>query len=82
MKWNTEDRSSHFPLPCLQLIIVRDGAEAETKGEGLQTLLGGSIRSRASIHPVSGNLESAVASGCNDRCSKEGLRPKDSDPGP
>ena len=29
--------------------VVRDGAEPKTKREGLQTLLGGSIPSRASI---------------------------------
>jgi hypothetical protein len=45
-----------FPLPCLQLIVVRDGAEAETKGEGSADLLGGSIPSRASIHCVSANF--------------------------
>jgi hypothetical protein len=55
MKWNTEDRSSHF-LFCLQLTVVRDGAEAEAKGEGFADLPGGSIPSRASIHRVSGNL--------------------------
>jgi hypothetical protein len=45
-----------FPLPCLQLVVVRDGAEAEMKGEGSADLLGGSIPSRASIHCVSGKL--------------------------
>jgi hypothetical protein len=44
-----------FPLP-LQSIVVRDGAEPETKREGSADLLGGSIPSRASIHRVSGNL--------------------------
>jgi hypothetical protein len=45
-----------FPLPCLQLVVVRDGAEAETKGEGSADLLGGSIPSRASIHRASDSL--------------------------
>jgi hypothetical protein len=60
MRRNTGDRSSYF-LYLLAIDVVRDGAEPETKREGSADLLGGAIPSRASIHPVSGNLDSAVA---------------------
>jgi hypothetical protein len=68
-------RSQLAFLPYLQLTVVRDGAEAETKGEGSADLLGGSIPSRASIHRVSGNLMLTSSSPLVRRPGQSVLRP-------
>jgi hypothetical protein len=39
-----------FPLPCLQLVVVRDGAEGETKWEGPADPSWWFNSTRASIH--------------------------------